>query len=490
MKYKWVALTVTTVGTFMASLDTSIVVIGLPTVLHDLNATIVHGVWIITGYRLMMVILLVLLGRVADMYGRVRLYNVGFAVFTIGSLCCGFSGTGDQLVLFRLLQGAGAALLMANSAAIITDAFPKSELGMGLGTNMMAMSLGAVAGYTLSGVMITVFGWRSIFFVNVPVGIFGMVWAYRRLKEVGIRPIGEKFDYAGSILYCLGLLVILGTLTIGDPTSLRNLAILAAGLALFLMFIVVERRQKYPTLNLNLFKIRLFAAGNLASFLNSLAFNCGPFIISLYLQLVIGYSALKAGLVLIPMTIVVFVVSPISGKLSDKYGGRVLSSIGLAVNASALFWFSTLSEISTYRAILISLVLFGLGRALFASPNSSSIMGSVPAERRGVANGLRMTLNMTGNVISIPLSLLLMTLVMPYDRLSQIVGSSQLISSDEVSVFLRAINYSCLILGVIILIAIIPSLLRGPREASTNASKEISNGGTVLLDRVKTSREH
>lgn len=473
MKYKWVVLTVTTIAGFMSSLDSTIVVIGLPTILQDLHATIVHGIWIITGYQLMMTILLILFGRLADLHGRVKLYNIGFAVFTVGSLCCALSRTGEQLVLFRLLQGAGAAFLTANSVAIITDAFPRGELGMALGINMMAFNVGAIAGYTLSGVMITLFGWRSIFLVNVPVGIFGTLWSYKQLKETSKRPVGEKFDYAGSILYGVGLLAILGALTLSNPTSLRNLLIITGGFVLFLVFIFVERRQTYPILDLNLFKIRLFSAGNLAGLLNSIAFNCGPFLRSLYLQLVVGYSALQAGLMLIPMEIVVLVVSPISGRLADKYGGRVLSSIGLALNASALFWFSTLSEKSTHGAILISLVLFGLGRALFISPNSSSIMGSVPAERRGVANGVRMTLNMTGGVISVPLSLLLMTLVMPYDRLSQIVSSSQLISSAELSTFLHAINHACLILGVIILIAIIPSLLRGPRETPNNVPEKI-----------------
>ena len=209
MDYKWVALSVTTVGVFMSFLDMSIVVVGLPTILQDLHASIVHGIWIITGYTLMTTILLVLLGRLADLYGRVRLYNVGFAIFTVGSLLCALSRNGEQLVIFRFFQGAGAALLMANSAAIITDAFPAKELGMGLGTNMMASNLGAIAGYTLSGVMITYFGWRSIFLVNIPIGIFGTIWGYLRLKEIRVKPVGEKFDYAGSILYCLGLLTIL-----------------------------------------------------------------------------------------------------------------------------------------------------------------------------------------------------------------------------------------------------------------------------------------
>ena len=330
MDYKWVVLSVTTVGTFMSSLDSSIVVIGLPTILQQLHASIVHGIWIITGYSLMTTILLVILGRMADLYGRVRLYNMGFAIFTVGSLLCALSQTGEQLVIFRFVQGAGAALIFANAVAIITDAFPKGELGMALGTNMMAINLGAVAGYTLSGVMITYFGWRSIFLINVPVGIFGTIWSYLRLKEISVKPVSEKFDYAGSILYCIGLSTILLALTIGDPGSARNIAILAGGLALFVVVIIVELKQKYPTLDLSLFKIRLFAAANLTGFLNSLAFSCGPFLRSLYLQLILGYSALKAGVILIPMEIVVFVLSPISGRLADRYGSRVLSSVGFS----------------------------------------------------------------------------------------------------------------------------------------------------------------
>jgi EmrB/QacA subfamily drug resistance transporter len=472
MDYKWVALSVTTVGVFMSSLDSNIVVIGLPTILQKLNASIVHGIWIITGYALMTAILLVVLGRLADLYGRVRLYNLGFAIFTVGSLFCALSRTGTQLVIFRFLQGGGAALLTANSVAIITDAFPKEELGMGLGTNMMAMNLGAIVGLTLGGIMIPTFGWQSIFLINIPIGIFGTVWGTLRLKEISVKPVGQKFDYAGAILYCIGLTTILLALAVGDPLSLRNLIILGGGIAIFVAVIFVELRQKFPTLDLALFKIRLFAAGNLASFLNSLAFSCGPFLRSLFLQLILGYSTLKAGLILIPMEAIVFVLSPISGRLSDRYGGRVLSSVGLVLNASALIWFSTLNQNSTLSAVIVSLMLFGFGRALFMPPNTSSIMGSVPAVKRGVANGIRMTLNMTGGVLSVPFSLLLMTLVMPYNRLSQIVGSTQLISSNELPLFLKAINHACLILGIIVLVAIIPSLLRGPQDKPVTTTKK------------------
>jgi EmrB/QacA subfamily drug resistance transporter len=442
----------------MANLDSTIVVIGLPTILKDLHTSIVHGIWIITGYTLMMTIFLVLLGRLADLYGRVRLYNLGFAIFTVGSLFCALSRNGEQLIIFRFLQGAGASLLYANSGAIITDAFPRNELGMGLGINIMSVNLGAITGYTLGGIIITYFGWRSIFLLNLPIGIIGTILGYLNLKEISIKPVGQKFDYAGSILYCIGLSTILLALTMGDPLSMRNIAIFVCGLALFVAVIFVELKQKYPTLDLTLFKIRQFALGNIAGFLNGIGFSCGPFLRSLYLQLILGYSAAKTGLLLIPMEIIVFIISPISGKLSDKYGSQVLSSVGLALNAAALFWFSTLNQKSSYTEVLVSLILFGFGMATFFSPNSSAVMGSVISEKRGIANGIRMTVNQTSNVLSVPFSLLLMTLVMPYTKLSQIVNSSQLLTSNEGPLFMKAINYACLILGIITLAAVIPSL--------------------------------
>ena len=428
--YKWTVLTVTTVGMFMASLDSSIVVVGLPTVLENLKATMVHGIWIITGYRLMVVVLGVLLGRLADIHGRVKYYNIGFSIFTVGSLFCGLSQNGPELIIFRLVQGAGAALIIANSTTIITDAFPRSQLGLAIGVNMMALNMGAVAGYTLSGVMITYFGWRSIFYLNVPVGIFGTIWAYIRLKEVSIRDLNQKFDYLGAALYTTSLLLVLLGLTIGDPKSLNNIIVIGAGLGGFVALIFVENRQKFPTVDLSLFKIRIFAAGNLCNFLNSIAYNCGPFLRSIYLQLVLGYSAYTTGVMLIPMEILVFTISPVSGRLADKFGSRILSSIGLALNAAGLFWFSILTPQSSYGSVLVSLMLFGFGRAMFASPNASSIMSSVPAQKRGIGNGVRMTLVQTGNVLSVPLSLLLMTFVMPYSRLSQIVSSSQFVNSS------------------------------------------------------------
>lgn len=216
-EYKWVVLTVTTVGAFMAALDSSVLIVGLPTVLHELNATLVHGVWIMTGYRLATTILLVAIGRVADMLGRVRLYNLGFAIFTVASALCGLSQTGDQLVFFRLIQGIGAALLIVNSVTLIADVFPSKELGTGIGINFMAFNLGSIVGYTISGLMVDLVGWRYIFFLNVPVGVFGTMWAHLRLKEMH-RGVSEKFDFFGAVLYSSALTLILIAL------SLENLS--------------------------------------------------------------------------------------------------------------------------------------------------------------------------------------------------------------------------------------------------------------------------
>jgi MFS family permease len=256
---------------------------------------------------------------------------------------------------------------------------------------------------------------------------------------------------------------VLLALTIGNPTSIRNIAILAGGLALFVVMIFIELKQKYPTLDLTLFRIRVFAAGNLATFLNTIAFNCGPFLRSLYLQLILGYSALKTGVLLVPMEIIIVVMNPIAGRLSDRYGSRILTTIGLSCNAAALFWFSTLNQRSPYWFVLISLVLFGFGSSLFSPPNASSIMGAVPAEKRGVANGIRMAINQTAVSLSVPFSLLLMTLIMPYDKLNQIVSTSRLGNADEIPTFLKAVNSACFILGIVVVLAIIPSLMRGSR---------------------------
>src|SRR6059036_103737 len=320
MEYKWTVLTVTTVGIFMATLDSSIVVVGLPEVVSQLNTSIVIGVWIITIYRLMIAILLVTLGRVADMHGRVRLYVWGFAIFTIGSLLSGLSLTAYELLASRLVQGVGAALLFVNSVALGTDAFQGPELGKGIGINQVAINAGTITGYILSGVLIQLFTWRSISLVNVPIGIFGTYWSRRRLKEISQPTRGEKFDLLGAASFSSSITLLLLGLTIGSLTDALNLVLIVWSGFLMVFFFLVERRTKFPVLDLSLFRIRLFTAGNIANLLSGLAFAGLAFVMTLYFQLVRGYDPLHAGIFLIPLDATLIFIGPISGSLSDRWG--------------------------------------------------------------------------------------------------------------------------------------------------------------------------
>src|SRR5438552_5020838 len=236
LEYKWIVLTVTTVGIFMATLDSSILVVGLPQVVLALNTNLVVGVWFITVYRLMITVLLVGIGRIADLHGRVRLYNMGFAIFTIGSLLSGLSQTAEELLVFRLVQGVGAALLFVNSVAIVTDAFAGEGLGKGIGINQVAINAGTITGYTLSGILIQLFTWRSIFLVNVPIGIFGTYWSHRRLKEISQPTRGEKFDLLGAVSFSSSITLLLVGLTIGSLTDALNLILIVSSGILIVFF--------------------------------------------------------------------------------------------------------------------------------------------------------------------------------------------------------------------------------------------------------------
>src|SRR6266567_2875581 len=466
LEYKWVVLTVTTVGIFMASLDSSIVVVGLPQVVSDLKTNLVVGVWIITIYRLMITVLLVGIGRWADMHGRVRLYNMGFAVFTMGSLLSGLSPTAEALLAFRLVQGVGAALLFVNSVAIVTDAFSGKDLGKGIGINQVAINAGTITGYTLSGILIQLFTWRSIFLVNVPIGIFGTYWSHRRLKEISQPTRGEKFDLLGAVSFSASISLLLLGLTIGSLTDVLNLVLIGLSGILMVFFFLVERRTRFPVLDLSLFRIRLFTVGNIANLLSGLAFAGLAFVMTLYFQLVRGYDPLHAGIFLIPLDATLIMIGPISGSLSDKWGARGLSTLGLITASGGFFVLSGFDQSTPYSQIVVGLVLVGFGIGLFRSPNASSVMGSVPASKRGISSAVRVTIINTSIVSSIPLVLALMTADVPYDKLVSIIGNPNLIMSVQTANgslggFLPGLQHVLLVFSGIILVSSVFSLLRG-----------------------------
>jgi MFS family permease len=426
-RYAWVALANTTAAIFMASLDGSIVIIALPAIFRGINldplsaGNISYLLWMIMGYRLVQAVLVVNLGRLGDMFGRVRMYNQGFVVFTVASVLLSFDpfqGTHGALWLigWRFLQAAGGSMLMANSAAILTDAFPPERRGFALGTNQIAALAGMFIGLVAGG-LLAAWDWRAVFWVNVPVGVFGTLWAYRRLRDNGERHRG-KIDWWGNITFALGLGALLVGVTYGiQPYGHQSmgwtnpvvLGELIGGVVLLAVFGVIETRVAEPMFRLGLFKIRAFTAGNIAGLLVSIARGGIQFMLIIWLQGIwlplhgYDYSAtpLWAGIFLLPMTAGFLVSGPTSGILSDRFGSRGIATAGTAVFAASFVALMLLPVNFPYWAFALLIALNGIGSGMFASPNSSSIMGSVPARDRGVASGMRSTFQNSGTAVSI-----------------------------------------------------------------------------------------
>jgi len=426
-RYAWIALANTTAAIFMASLDGSVVIIALPAIFRGINldplsaGNISYLLWMIMGYRLVQAVLVVNLGKLGDMFGRVKMYNAGFVVFTIASVLLSFDpyqGTHGALWLigWRFLQAVGGSMLMANSAAILTDAFPAERRGFALGTNQIAALAGMFIGLVAGG-LLAAWDWRAVFWINVPVGVFGTVWAYMMLRDNGVRN-RSKIDWWGNITFALGLGSVLVGTTYGiqpyhgssmgwqSPVVLGELI---GGTALLVVFLIIETRIAEPMFHLGLFKIRAFAAGNVAGLLVSIARGGIQFMLIIWLQGIWlplhGYSydqtPLWAGIFLLPMTAGFLVAGPISGTMSDKFGSRGIATGGAAVFASSFVGLMLIPVNFPYWMFAALIALNGIGSGMFASPNSSSIMGSVPAGDRGAASGMRATFQNSGTAISI-----------------------------------------------------------------------------------------
>ena len=471
MQYKWVVLTVTAVGMLMSGINLRVVTIGLPTIAASLGADLETVLWVTQAYQFMVTIGLLVVGRLTDMFGRVRIYNLGFAIFTVGSALCSFSQNGEQLIFFRFAQGTGAAMLVANSIALITDATPLAQLGFAIGINQIVFRVGSVLGLTLGGALIQLAGWRSVFYINIPVGIFGTLWAYVRLKEVSRSSNHEKFDMWGFVALTVSLASLLLAATYGtmNPAYLTFAVTLACvSVVSFAFFLFQERRVNDPLLDLRLFSDRLFAAGNVSLLLMALSMGAVTLIVSLYLQVVRGYGALEAGLMFLPMEIAFATVGPLSGSLSDRYGPRGLTTVGMGVLGGTLLLLSGISATASYWEIATMLALIGVGLGLFAAPNMSSIMRSAPAERRGVAAAVRSTIFNTGAVISISLVAAVLVTELPYQTASaMLAGTLATISNADQVSFLNGIRKALLVSAVLSLIGMIPAAMGGSEKSVT-----------------------
>jgi MFS family permease len=426
-RYKWIALSNTTIGVLMATINSSIMLIALPDIFRGIginplqpgNTTIL--LWMLMGYLVVTAVLVVSFGRLGDMFGRVRMYNMGFAIFALFSILLSVSwldGTaaGWYLIGMRIFQGVGGAMLMANSSAILTDAFPVNQRGMALGLNQVAGIAGSFIGLVLGGLLGPV-DWRLVFLVSVPFGVLGTVWSYLKLKELGVRR-PARLDWWGNVTFAAGLIAVLVGITYGiQPygghvmgwTSPLVISLIGGGLVVLALFCYLETKVAEPMFRLALFRIRPFTAGNLASLLSGLGRGGLMFILIIWLQGIYlpmhGYNfvdtPLWAGIAMLPLTIGFLMAGPVSGWLSDRFGARPFATGGMVVAALSFGLLELLPVNFTYWQFAGLLLLNGIGMGLFASPNRAGIMNSLPPERRGVGAGMSATFQNSSMVLSI-----------------------------------------------------------------------------------------
>jgi MFS family permease len=426
-RYKWIALSNTTLGVLIVTIDSSIVLIALPDIFRGIHLNPLtpgntsYLLWMIMGFLIVTAVLVVSLGRLGDIYGRTRTYNLGFAVFTLFSIMLSITwmrGTDGALwlILMRVGQGFGGAMLFANSAAILTDAFPVGQRGMAMGFNMVAATAGSTIGLVLGGVLGPV-SWRLVFLISVPVGVFGTVWGYLKLRDIGERH-AAKIDWWGNLTFAVGLIAVMVGITYGiQPyghhamgwTNPKVLGEIGGGLIMLALFCLIETRVAQPMFRLGLFRIRAFAAGNIASLLSSIGRGGLQFILVIWLQGIWlpqhGYSfvdtPLWAGIYMLPMIGGFFVAGPVSGILSDRFGARPFATGGMLIAAASFLLLELLPVDFPYPLFALLLVLNGIGMGLFASPNRAAIMNSLPSDQRGAGAGMSATFQNSAMVLSI-----------------------------------------------------------------------------------------
>jgi MFS family permease len=435
-RYKWIALSNCTLGVLLATLDASITLIAMPHIFRGIHldplvpANSFYLLWMILGYLVVTSVLIVSLGRLGDMYGRVRIYNLGFVIYTVASLfltvdwMTGTAGA-DYLIAFRVVQGLGGACLLANAAAIITDAFPSNQRGMALGINNIVGVSGMFVGLVLGGILAPI-DWRLVFLISVPVGVVGTVWAYHSLREVN-TPHRAPIDWPGNVTFALGLVLVMVAVTYGIRpygshstgwTSPRVLLLLAGSVISLTAFALIERRHPEPMFRLELFKIRAFTFGTLSTFLSAVARGGLMFMLIIWLQGIWlpehGYSfertPLWAGIYMLPLTMGMLVAGPTSGYLSDKFGARPFATAGMVASAAGFGLLMLLPTNFNYAEFAAVLALIGVAMGMFASPNRAGVMNSLPPGDRGAGGGMNQTFQNSAQVLSIGIFFTLMIL--------------------------------------------------------------------------------
>lgn len=466
--YRWWALSSTSLGALLASLNMSTLVIALPDLMRSLNIGVLDVTWVLLSYMLAQTAAVLTVGRLGDMWGRKRLYVAGFVAFTVMALVSGFAGSAWELIILRALAGIAGALMVANSSAIVTDAFPKHQLGLALGVNGMVVAVGSAVGPVLGG-WLTSLGWQWVFWFNVPVSVIGSVWAFLILREPAHRRRRQGIDWFGNAVFLVGLMGLLLFLSMGGIEGWTQ-PLVIGGVVAFLvclpLFFVIERRVPEPLLDLSLFRSRIFAIGNLSQILNSTSRMGLLFLLVFYFQGPQQRDPVTAGLLVTPLAAVMFLFSPLSGWISDRIGSRVPATAGLAVTAVGLAVMgATISHDTSYPMLAVGMGLVGAGAGIFNSPNASAIMAAVRPAQRGVASGVRMLTAFVGAMFSIAFVLAIVTSSLPTSVMLKIFsGVTTGLTDAQVNPFISGVRITLFILAAISLLSAPLSLLRGKEE--------------------------
>ena len=447
----------------LATVNSGTLIIALPDLERSLHTTLLQLVWVILVYMIVSTVLVLTAGRLSDLFGRKHAYVLGFLVFSAASLGAGFAGSGTVLILWRVLQGVGGAFLFANAAALVTDAFPKEELGLAMGTNTMVAAVGLVIGPVLGGALVAI-NWPWVFWFNVPLGLLGSAWAYLVLHEIAGRDKERGLDLVGTSTYIVGLTGLVLALSKGGLTGWNDWLVIAgfAAAVVFLpVFVLIERRGRAPMLDLSLFENKLFAAASGAAFINGLSRFALMFLFVFYFQGPQGASPIVAGLELAPMAIGMLISSPLAGIIADRRGSRGLAALGMLVSAAGLAGMTMLQAHTSYIWSALWLLLVGIGSGMFNSPNTAAMMGVVPVHRRGIAAGARVMLQNTGAVISIAFVMAIVTAAVPTTVLFKIFsGIASGLSTKQLDPFISNMHMALWVLTGVSLLGAAVSLMR------------------------------
>ncbi|MGH2835494.1 MAG: MFS transporter [Solirubrobacteraceae bacterium] len=437
--YKWWALSCTSVGMLLATINSGTLIIALPDLERSLHTSLLTLVWVILVYMIASTVLVLSAGRLSDQFGRKNAYIGGFVLFAAASLGAGFSTGGTELILWRIVQGVGGAFLFANAAAIVTDAFPREQLGVAMGTNTMVAAVGLVIGPVLGGALVDI-SWHWVFWFNVPFALVGSIWAFSILREITGRGEDTSFDALGTVTFLIGLTGLVLGISKGGIEGWHGPVVfggLAAAVVFLPLFVLVERRHRAPMLDLTIFKDRLFSAASAAAFLNGLARFALMFVFVFYFQGVQGDSPILAGLKLAPLALGMLIASPLAGIYADRKGSRTLASLGMIVTAIGLALMTTLGEGTSYWWPGIFQFVVGVGSGMFNSPNTAAMMGVVAPHRRGIASGARVLVQNTGAVLSIAFVMAVVTSgIKPTVLFSIFSGLGTRITASQMAPFL------------------------------------------------------